>query len=145
MNRNDSPRNKLFEMFQDLVREYPFEKIPKDFLQSLNGEEETSVSNLTYIDHNYFYKGYPCGNYVQIIAKVFELWDTIGTFPIHFYQINGLNDETYQEIEKLNTKTHLVNQIMNSIKENSKIVFLNLFRYNSCSTIILRFLRKCWY
>ena len=119
MNRNDSPRNKLYDILKDIIIKNQFETISKDFIDSLNLNETISLTNIFYKDHNYFYKGYPCGNYVKIIAKVFELWNSLGSFPINFYSINGLNDETQGVIEQLNTKTHIINMIMNHIQNNS--------------------------
>ncbi len=93
MNRNDSPRlsNKLYEILKDIFNNKSLlDNFTADFCDSLKCEDEMFVLNVITIENKYYYKGYPIGNYLRICAKIMEIWNSNGSYPINFIKIDGL-------------------------------------------------------
>lgn len=128
MNRNDSPRlsNKIYEIVKDIFSKNSLDKFSSEFIESMISEKENFNINisLSLNDNKYYYKGYPSGNYIKLFCKILELWHSHGSFPINFIKIEGLNDQTMNIIEMLNSQTSQLINIFNFIKENSKIFIL---------------------
>ncbi len=58
---------------------------------STNLKEETFSLNAVLIGDKYFFSGYPSGNYLKIICKIFEMWESIGCFPISYQCLPNLD------------------------------------------------------
>lgn len=128
MNKNvSSPRNKLYELLNDIFLHAQFNKIPKDFIEHLNINCDTYEINIIVVDeYKYYYKGYPTGNLLKIIVKVIEMWNNQDKFPINFFELNGLIDKTQEEINNLNNQTQLIKAIIGLIKNNNMTIAYNM-------------------
>lgn len=93
MNRNESPRvsNKLYEILKDIITIKDLvDNFSSEFCDKLKSDDEMFVMNVLFIDNKYYYKGYPVGNYLRICAKIMDLWNSHGFYPISFIKIDGL-------------------------------------------------------
>lgn len=146
MNRNDSPRLtiKLYEIFREILQNKSLlSNFSIEFLDGLVIDDENFVQsllinfslnyiqnlNVAIIDNKYYFKGYPTGNHGKIFCKILELWHNHGSFPINFFKLEGLKDQTPDIVDSLNCQTAGVNFIFNFIKENSKTIIFNNFIY----------------
>ena len=86
-NKNESPRNKIFDILRDIFLEESLSKFPNDFINSLQINEDYYYLNIIVKDGEYYYKGYPRGNFLQIISKVISLWNDKKSFPIRFFKL----------------------------------------------------------
>jgi len=125
-NKNDSPRNKIFDILREIFQEKTLSKFSNDFINSLQINENYYYLNIIVKDGEYYYRGYPRGNFLKIISKVISLWNEKKSFPIHFFKIIGLKDETNNTIESLNVHSRIINQAINYIQQESKIKKINL-------------------
>ena len=119
-NKNDSPRNKIFEILREIFLEDSLLKYPEDFINSLQINENYYYLNIIIKDGEYYYRGYPRGNFLKIISKIISLWNEKKSFPIHFFKIIGLKDETNNTIESLNVHSRIITQAINYIQQDSK-------------------------
>lgn len=55
-----------------------------------NLKEETFSLNAVLIGDKYFFSGYPSGNYLKILCKIFEMWENKGSFPISYQCLPNL-------------------------------------------------------
>ena len=93
MNRNDSPRVsiRLYEILKEIFNNNGIlDNFTIEFCEKMRGDDEMFVINVVTIENKYFYKGYPVGNYLRICAKILELWNANGSFPINFIKLEGL-------------------------------------------------------
>jgi hypothetical protein len=93
MNRNESPRvsNKLYEILKEIIIvKGLIDNFSLDFCEKLKCEDEMFIINVITIDNKYYFKGYPTGNYLRICAKILEIWNSQGFFPVNFIKIEGL-------------------------------------------------------
>lgn len=65
----------------------------------------------------YIFQGYPDGDLLKQVARVLELWNQNGKFPIKFVGFPGLEDDTHTIVNGLACLTPLVQQIFLGIKE----------------------------
>ena len=123
-NKNDSPRNKIFDILRDIFLEESLSKFPNDFINSLQINEDYYHLNIIVKDGEYYYKGYPRGNFLQIISKVISLWNDKKSFPIRFFKIIGLKDETNNTIDSMNVHSRIITQAITYIQQDSKNIYL---------------------
>lgn len=118
-NYGSTIRNKLFEILYNVIKNYKFDFISREFVLSLNIDSETYSVNFFQRNNRFYYKGYPTGNYLKIIAKVFEVWEMQKAYPINFIGFSStIKDQTSQVIDKvLNPNTYLVVLILGLIRE----------------------------
>lgn len=123
-NKNESPRNKIFDILRDIFLEESLSKFPNDFINSLQINEDYYYLNIIVKDGEYYYKGYPRGNFLQIISKVISLWNDKKSFPIRFFKIIGLKDETNNTIDSMNVHSRIITQAITYIQQDSKNIYL---------------------
>jgi hypothetical protein len=88
----DSPRisNKLYDIMREVLLSKTLDKFSKEFLDSLNVDEENYNLNVILNENKLYFKGYPSGNLIKIACKILEYWNNLGYFPVAFYKVEGL-------------------------------------------------------
>ena len=65
----------------------------------------------------YIFQGYPNGDLLRQVARVLELWNENGKFPVKFFDFSGLEDNTHTIVNEMAQLTPQIQQIFASIQE----------------------------
>lgn len=63
-----------------------------------------------------FYKGYPEGDFIRQLNIVMHIWNKVQFYPVNFVQMQGFTDETETSVSHLNSMTHLVFQLFETLE-----------------------------
>lgn len=62
-----------------------------------------------------YYKGYPECDFLRQINIVLHVWNKEGYYPVNFVQMQGFTDDTESSVQHLNSITHLVFQLFETL------------------------------
>lgn len=93
------------------------EQLLDSFLLSVNSPKRYNIS-ITDEGAHYF-MGYPDWNYLAQMAAILTLWNERSIFPVTFVTMSELDDNTYCEIERLNSLTQEVRELFANLTSST--------------------------
>jgi hypothetical protein len=91
-------------------------------------EDDSENYSLATSDSGYIFRGYPACNHLKQIARVLQMWHEHGQFPITFLSSQQFGTETTDlAVEKCNTLTHFVSDILTNVTEPQVLRLLEQF------------------
>lgn len=82
---------------------------------------ETKSLNIKEIESNYYFWGYPEGDFIYKFTKIFEHWAQQGNFPIRFITESFFTDYTETVIESLNIYTKEIQGLLDGTISSDEI------------------------